>query len=111
MSSRKSRSPSKRRSSSPSKRRSRSPSKRRSKSPTKRKSRSPSPTRTKDVFFEVWFKQKPSVNNNIETFGMKLRLDEDNEWLLTGMTKNYYIYEVKKWVRSLGRTCKIQVGY
>jgi len=106
MSSRKSKTP---------KRKSRSPTKRKSKTP-KRKSKTPkrkskSPTRTKNVFFEVWFKQKPSVNDKIETFGMKLRLDEDNEWLLTGMTKNYYIYEVKKWVRSLGRTSKLQVGY
>ncbi len=103
---RKSRSPSKRKSKTP-KRKSKTP-KRKSKTP-KRKSRSP--TLSKDVFFEVWFKQKPSVNDKIETFGMKLRLDEDNEWLLTGMTKNYYIYEVKKWVRSLGRTSKLQVGY
>jgi len=107
MSSRKSKTP-KRKSRSPSKRKSKTP-KRKSRSPSKRKSKSP--TLSKDVFFEVWFKQKPSVNDKIKTFGMKLRLDEDNEWLLTGMTKNYYIYEVKKWVRSLGRTSKLQVGY
>jgi hypothetical protein len=47
---------------------------------SRRKSRSPS-NGTKDVFFEVWFIQKPIVNNNIETFGTKLRLDEDDEWL------------------------------
>ena len=77
----------------------------------KSKSRSRSPNRTKDVFFEVWFKQRPVVNHKIETFGTKLRLDDDNKWLLTGMTKKYYMYEVKKWVRSLGKTTKIQVGY
>ena len=79
-----------------------SPKKSHRKSPKKSRSASP-------VFFEVWYHDKPRMNAKVKTMRKKVQRDDDNEWLLTGQT-NASIPEVKAWVKSLGKTKKVQVG-
>ena len=79
-----------------------------------RKGKSPS----KKVFFEVWYESKPNIGNpKIKCENLKLGLDDDDEWLLTGSTNSSTLTKVKTWLRSLGTIKKVygkqrlQVGY
>jgi hypothetical protein len=54
------------------------------------------------VFFEAWYESKPKLNKNIKTQKVGVKLDDDDEWLLTGITRHATISQVKKWCRSLG---------
>jgi len=59
----------------------------------------------------VWYHEQPRLNSKLETLQTKVQLDDDDEWLLTGMTNSASIPRVKKWVNSLGKTTKVQVGH
>jgi hypothetical protein len=96
---------------------------RKSKSPRRkspiRKNKSPrGEYPAKKVFFQVWYESKPNIRNpTIKCENLKVGLDDDDEWLLTGITNSSTPTKIKTWLRSLGTIKKVygkqrlQVGY
>lgn len=52
--------------------------------------------------FMAWYKNKPRVNNRIQTESANVKLDDDDEWNFTGYAKANTKEQVQSWLRSLG---------
>ena len=50
----------------------------------------------------AWYKNKPKVNNRIQTESANVKLDDDDEWNFTGYAKANTKEQVQSWLRSLG---------
>ncbi len=53
-------------------------------------------------YFMAWYKNKPKVNNRIQTEDADVKLDDDDEWNFTGYAKANTKEQVQSWLRSLG---------
>jgi len=63
---------------------------------------------SRKIFFEVWYESKPNIRNpKIKCENLKVGLDDDDEWVLTGSTNLSTLGTIKK---VYGKQ-RLQLGY